>query len=365
MCRALVERAVADDRHAQGSADSSGASGTGSRRAGSAAIRASTAASICATTGRAGQASRIQRRHADRGVRDRGVPMAMAGRRDASARSLPRRRRPVQFAARAPDRRLAGDRQGPPAASRRHARARRKICGTLAYLQDCAHQAGLATSMMRDGGRSAGRRRVCSSTQKNVPIDLLFKLYPWEWMMREAFGRYLPGAATQFVEPPWKAILSNKGILPLLWAMFPRPSQPAAGLFRRRRKGGRARRVLCAQAALFARRRQHRAGGRRQCRRPDDPALTAPKGSCGRRSRRCRNSTATTPCSAPGSPPASPAGFRCARMRARSPRIPRAFCRTPSSDRWIAQIPVAISAPALSKHGEPHPGCPGLRIERP
>ena len=39
--------------------------------------------------------------------------------------------------------------------------------------------------------------------------------------MREAFGQYLPGASTQFVEPPWKAILSNKGILPLLWSMFP------------------------------------------------------------------------------------------------------------------------------------------------
>ena len=26
---------------------------------------------------------------------------------------------------------------------------------------------------------------------------------------------------TQFVEPPWKAVLSNKGILPLLWEMFP------------------------------------------------------------------------------------------------------------------------------------------------
>ena len=31
----------------------------------------------------------------------------------------------------------------------------------------------------------------------------------------------MPGASTQFVEPPWKAILSNKGILPLLWSMFP------------------------------------------------------------------------------------------------------------------------------------------------
>ena len=39
--------------------------------------------------------------------------------------------------------------------------------------------------------------------------------------MRETFGASLPGAPTQFVEPPWKAILSNKAILPLLWAMFP------------------------------------------------------------------------------------------------------------------------------------------------
>jgi glutathionylspermidine synthase len=50
----------------------------------------------------------------------------------------------------------------------------------------------------------------------------MFKLYPWEWMMRDAFGASLPGAPTQFVEPPWKAILANKGILPLLWEMFPR-----------------------------------------------------------------------------------------------------------------------------------------------
>jgi len=92
--------------------------------------------------------------------------------------------------------------------------------GTLAYLEDCAHQAGLATSMvdMEAIGRTPQGLFVDA---KNVPLDLLFKLYPWEWMMREAFGRYLPGAATQFVEPPWKAILSNKGILPLLWAMFP------------------------------------------------------------------------------------------------------------------------------------------------
>ena len=54
------------------------------------------------------------------------------------------------------------------------------------------------------------------------PIDLMFKLYPWEWMFREQFGASLAGSPTRWLEPPWKAILSNKGILPLLWAMFPR-----------------------------------------------------------------------------------------------------------------------------------------------
>ena len=40
-------------------------------------------------------------------------------------------------------------------------------------------------------------------------------------MFREAFGAQLQGAPTRWIEPPWKAILSNKGILPLLWEMFP------------------------------------------------------------------------------------------------------------------------------------------------
>ena len=92
--------------------------------------------------------------------------------------------------------------------------------GTLNYLADCAQQAGLQTAVitMDDIGRQARGGFVDAG---NAPIDLMFKLYPWEWMMREAFGPALPGAPTQFVEPPWKAVLSNKGILPLLWAMFP------------------------------------------------------------------------------------------------------------------------------------------------
>ena len=52
-------------------------------------------------------------------------------------------------------------------------------------------------------------------------IGTLFKLYPWEDMLRDEFAPHLQSSQTRFIEPPWKAILSNKGILPLLWQMFP------------------------------------------------------------------------------------------------------------------------------------------------
>jgi glutathionylspermidine synthase len=49
----------------------------------------------------------------------------------------------------------------------------------------------------------------------------LFKLYPWEWMLREEFGEHLVTDCAAFIEPPWKMLLSNKAILALLWEMFP------------------------------------------------------------------------------------------------------------------------------------------------
>ncbi len=93
--------------------------------------------------------------------------------------------------------------------------------GTLAYLADTARQAGAAAriiAMDRIGLTAAGR----FVDGADAPVDVAFKLYPWEWMFCEAFGAALPGAPTRWIEPPWKAVLSNKGILPLLWEMFPR-----------------------------------------------------------------------------------------------------------------------------------------------
>jgi glutathionylspermidine synthase len=93
--------------------------------------------------------------------------------------------------------------------------------GTLAYLEDTARQAGLATTLIdiEDIGLRDDDGSFVDLDDRT--IELVFTLYPWEWMFHDAFGAQLIKAPTRWIEPPWKAILSNKGILPLLWEMFP------------------------------------------------------------------------------------------------------------------------------------------------
>jgi glutathionylspermidine synthase/effector-binding domain-containing protein len=94
---------------------------------------------------------------------------------------------------------------------------------TTAVLVDTAKEAGIEVSLMqmREIGWDSSRRRFVDQIHR--PIDALFKLYPWEWMLREEFG---PKALRsyddiQWFEPIWKMVLSNKAILAVLWEMFP------------------------------------------------------------------------------------------------------------------------------------------------
>jgi glutathionylspermidine synthase len=92
--------------------------------------------------------------------------------------------------------------------------------GNLEYLRDTAIQAGLDTRSLfiaEIGWDRAARRFV---DLEEEPIRALFKLYPWEWLVREEFGPLLTQARLSLIEPAWKMILSNKGILPVLWDMF-------------------------------------------------------------------------------------------------------------------------------------------------
>lgn len=87
---------------------------------------------------------------------------------------------------------------------------------TVEYLMDCAVQAGLRVRFvyMEDIGLdSAGK----FFDLENAPISALFKLYPWEYIWEDSFGEALLQSGARLVEPAWKMLLSNKGILPLLW----------------------------------------------------------------------------------------------------------------------------------------------------
>ncbi len=92
---------------------------------------------------------------------------------------------------------------------------------TVEYLRDVAHQTGFDARhiFMEDIGFSSETNRFYDIDENE--IRCLFKLYPWEWLLKEDFGPHISAAAITLFEPAWKMVLSNKGILAVLWEMFP------------------------------------------------------------------------------------------------------------------------------------------------
>jgi glutathionylspermidine synthase len=94
---------------------------------------------------------------------------------------------------------------------------------TLAYLRDTAEQAGLSTQqmLMEEIGWNADRQAFVDPDERQ--IFSIFKLYPWEMMLTEEFGG--PALETykdmRWIEPIWKMLLSNKGLLAILWELYP------------------------------------------------------------------------------------------------------------------------------------------------
>ncbi len=112
---------------------------------------------------------------------------------------------------------------------------------TTAYLMDTAIQAGLDTRLMHlpDVGWN-GEHFVDNDESR---IESLFKLYPWDWLAEERFFPHVlermvshpvRGGATNgqqsaclapcpftVIEPAWRVIPASKGILPILWELFP------------------------------------------------------------------------------------------------------------------------------------------------
>jgi glutathionylspermidine synthase len=93
--------------------------------------------------------------------------------------------------------------------------------GNIDYLRDVATQAGVTTRYVavEDIGWDAASGRFVDTDDDEIAV--LAKLYPWEWMAAEAFGPHMLETRIRVVEPPWKMLLSNKGLLPILWELFP------------------------------------------------------------------------------------------------------------------------------------------------
>jgi glutathionylspermidine synthase len=90
---------------------------------------------------------------------------------------------------------------------------------TVLYLEDIAQQASLEPRFIaidRIGLDAGGQFVDDTGTQ----IGALFKLYPWEDILVSEYAGKLDATRTVFLEPAWKAILSNKAMLPLLWRKY-------------------------------------------------------------------------------------------------------------------------------------------------
>lgn len=90
---------------------------------------------------------------------------------------------------------------------------------TVQYIGSCAEEAGWKMKFLpiqQIGWNGYGFTDLDETVMRYV-----FKLYPWEWLMRDDFGKNIKPSGSLWLEPMWKMLLSNKGILPILWQMFP------------------------------------------------------------------------------------------------------------------------------------------------
>jgi glutathionylspermidine synthase len=94
---------------------------------------------------------------------------------------------------------------------------------TTTYLQETAAEAGLDTVglAIEEIGWDTQLKRFVDLEE--APMNTIVKLYPWEWVVDEEFGKHAVGTlpATLWIEPLWKMLLSNKALLAILWEMYP------------------------------------------------------------------------------------------------------------------------------------------------
>lgn len=97
---------------------------------------------------------------------------------------------------------------------------------TVGYMSETVRAAGLKATVLpiEQLGFIPGTGFV---DLEGHPVRTAFKLYPWEWLVHEPMAHEALGlmgaqaGQTQWIEPIWKMLWSNKAILAVLWELFP------------------------------------------------------------------------------------------------------------------------------------------------
>ena len=89
----------------------------------------------------------------------------------------------------------------------------------LTYYRDLAQQASITTSGMDIAAVRWNGQSFLDDL--GMPVQFLHMLYPWEWIEADEFGPHLAKDTLGKIEPPWKAVVSHKAFLTILWRLHP------------------------------------------------------------------------------------------------------------------------------------------------
>lgn len=95
-----------------------------------------------------------------------------------------------------------------------------EVEGTIRYMADLMRRAGVQVTLMALHRMGWDPRKSAFVDQDGAPISHCYKLYPWEWMLREPFAKFVEVSRCSFIEPPWRLLLGSKGILCVISELF-------------------------------------------------------------------------------------------------------------------------------------------------
>jgi glutathionylspermidine synthase len=96
-----------------------------------------------------------------------------------------------------------------------------EVEGTARYMARVIREAGLEAEMTAMHSIGWHRRRAAFVDAAGRDIECCWKIYPWEWMLQEPFARHISVSRCRFVEPAWRLLSGHKGLLSVLWELFP------------------------------------------------------------------------------------------------------------------------------------------------